>query len=301
MVQALVCNNVQKKFDDFSALKGVSLSVEPGECFGLLGPNGAGKSTLISLIYGAGSITAGDITVFGKNPMVDGRKIRAELGVVTQDNNLDTSMTVEENMLMFARFVGLPRDQHKKRIDELLDYMMLSHKKDAVIESLSGGMQRRLVFVRALLNSPKIVILDEPTTGLDPAVRQLLWDKVQDLKSSGATIILTTHYMDEAERLCDRLVIMNEGEIQAQGTPKELIEKYYPGYVAVVDDVQGVLSASQGIVVTQERGQWVLRSDQLQTLVDYIAKHQIKPLTIRPTNLEDVFLQVTGRDLAHND
>ncbi|MBY0317036.1 MAG: ABC transporter ATP-binding protein, partial [Bdellovibrionales bacterium] len=185
-MQALLCRNVRKSFGPFEALKGVSLSVNAGECFGLLGPNGAGKSTLISLIYGASSITGGEISVFGKNPMVDGRSIRSELGVVTQDNHLDSSMSVEENMKMFARFVGLPQAQHKARIDYLLEYMMLSHKKDSVIESLSGGMQRRLVFVRALLNSPKIIILDEPTTGLDPAIRQLLWDKVLDMKKSGA-------------------------------------------------------------------------------------------------------------------
>lgn len=300
-MQALLCSHVQKKFGSFEALKGVSLSVKAGECFGLLGPNGAGKSTLISLIYGASSITGGEISVFGKNPMVDGRRIRAELGVVTQDNNLDSSMSVEENMKMFARFVGLPQAQHQERIDYLLEYMMLSHKKDSVIESLSGGMQRRLVFVRALLNSPKIIILDEPTTGLDPAIRQLLWDKVLDMKKSGATILLTTHYMDEAERLCDRLVILNEGQIQAEGTPSELIRQYYPGYVAILDDSTEKLMEAADVQVIRERGNTILRSSKLETLASYIAVKNLKPSSIRPSNLEDVFLQVTGRELAVND
>ena len=206
---AIGCDGVKKNFGIFEALKGVSLSVKSGECFGLLGPNGAGKSTLISLIYGAASRTAGAISVFGLDPEVQGRAVRAQVGVVTQENNLDSSMTVIENMQMFSRYVGVPKEGRQKRIDELLEFMLLSHKKDAVIESLSGGMKRRLVFVRALLHNPRLVILDEPTTGLDPAVRQLLWEKVAELKSQGVTIVLTTHYMDEAERLCDRLVIMD--------------------------------------------------------------------------------------------
>lgn len=298
---AIVCQHVEKKFGDFSALKGVSLEIPRGQCFGLLGPNGAGKSTLISLMYGVSSITSGAISVLGFNPVTQGRDIRKILGVVTQENNLDSSMTVIENMQMFARFVGLPVEQHQQRIEYLLEYMQLAHKKNEVIESLSGGMQRRLVFVRALLNSPEIVILDEPTTGLDPAVRQLLWNKVQEMKAAGTTVLLTTHYMDEAERLCDSLVIINEGQVQASGTPQEMIQKYYPGFVAVIDPPSVELATHEAVQIVRERGEWILRSHSLSELADFVARHKLRPQTIRPTNLEDVFLQVTGRDLADND
>lgn len=279
---ALECENVKKTFAKFEALKGVSLSVKAGECFGLLGPNGAGKSTLISMIYGSQSRTSGRIQVFGLDPQTQGRKVRARIGVVTQDNNLDNSMTVQENMEMYSRYVGMDSGARADRIAELLEFMQLSHKSEAVIESLSGGMQRRLVFVRALLAKPQLVILDEPTTGLDPAVRQLLWDKVVELKKNGATILLTTHYMDEAERLCDRLVIMDQGQIKAEGSPRDLIAKNCPAYFAGVDKL-------------------VMSGDSLQSLTDELVRKNIQPQFIRPSNLEDVFLKITGRELADND
>jgi lipooligosaccharide transport system ATP-binding protein len=228
-LSVLVCNNVEKKFKNFAAVKGVSFEAKEGECFGLLGPNGAGKSTLISMIYGSMSRTSGEMKVLGLDPETQGRQVRSQTGVVTQENNLDSAMSVVENMRMYSRYVGIPQKDCEARIEELLDFMLLSHKRNAVIESLSGGMKRRLVFVRALLSRPKLLILDEPTTGLDPAVRQLLWDKINELKKTGTTILLTTHYMDEAERLCDRLIIMDEGLVRGEGAPKELIQKLAPG------------------------------------------------------------------------
>lgn len=301
---ALECREVKKSFSNFEALKGVNLDVQQGECFGLLGPNGAGKSTLISLIYGAASRSTGTIKVFGLDPQTRGRDVRSQLGVVTQDNNLDSSMTVIENMEMFSRYVGVSKETRKARIQELLDFMLLSHKSDAVIESLSGGMKRRLVFVRALLHKPRLVILDEPTTGLDPAVRQLLWDKVIEMKKMGVTILLTTHYMDEAERLCDRLVIMDEGQIKASGTPAELIEQNCPNYFAGIskEESQRIGNAlPANMSVTHDHNQVHLGSQDLNELSHFLTSHQIKPLFIRPANLEDVFLKITGRELADND
>jgi len=301
---ALYCENVKKTFGSFQALKGVTLQVQEGECFGLLGPNGAGKSTLISMIYGAASRSHGTIHVFGADPETHGRDVRSQIGVVTQENNLDSSMTVIENMQMFSRYVGVPQEQRQKRIEELLDFMLLSHKSKEVIESLSGGMMRRLVFVRALLHSPKLVILDEPTTGLDPAVRQLLWEKVQEMKKQGVTIVLTTHYMDEAERLCDRLVIMDEGLIKAEGTPAELIVENCPNYFAGLESKDA--EALSGIdlthfTLTRDQNHTLLGAGDLTQLSDFLTLQKIKPLFIRPSNLEDVFLKITGRELADND
>lgn len=300
---ALVCKNVRKVFPSLEALKGVNLEVHEGECFGLLGPNGAGKSTLISLIYGAASRTSGEISVFGLDPQTEGREVRAQLGVVTQENNLDSSMTVIENMEMFSRYVSVPAEQRQPRIEKLLDFMLLSHKKDAVIESLSGGMKRRLVFVRALLHQPRLVILDEPTTGLDPAVRQLLWDKVQEMKKQGVTILLTTHYMDEAERLCDRLVVMDGGAIKDIGSPAELISKYCPAYFAGLarENEETLARVPKDFTVTPEAIGYLLGASSLTHLSEWFSEQNVKPLFIRPSNLEDVFLKITGRELADND
>lgn len=303
-MDVLVCTDVEKQFKAFQAVKKISFKAQKGECFGLLGPNGAGKSTLISMIYGSMSRSGGAITVLGQDPEKNGRQVRQSTGVVTQDNNLDSSMSVIENMRMYSRYVGVPQAEREKRISDLLDFMLLSHKKDSVIESLSGGMQRRLVFVRALLSEPKLLILDEPTTGLDPAVRQLLWDKIIELKKRGTTILLTTHYMDEAERLCDRLIIMDEGEIRAQGAPQELIADKCPAYVAGVEKTvpqQWVQKISSGFSYYEDRMQGFIGGNSLQILTQELERLQVKPLFIRPSNLEDVFLKMTGRELADND
>lgn len=210
------------------AVDGISLEIKKGECFGLLGPNGAGKSTFIGMIYGAAQRTSGDLTVFGMDPATNGRQIKKRMGVVTQENALDEELTVFENMMIYAAFMGVPRRVRSQRINELLEYMNLSHKKDSSIQTLSGGMKRRLVFVRALLGQPELLILDEPTIGLDPSIRHLIWNKIRELRNRGVSILITTHYMHEAENLCDRLVILNQGKIIDDGAPLEMIRKHAP-------------------------------------------------------------------------
>ena len=215
-----------KRFGSVDAVSGVDLEIRRGECFGLLGPNGAGKSTVINMIYGVTARTGGELSVFGMDPSTQARDIKRRLGVVPQVNALDESLTVRENMELYARFVG---GGAQKKVDELLAYMSLEGKADAFIRELSGGMQRRLVFIRALLTDPDLLILDEPTTGLDPAVRHLLWAKVKDLRARGKTILLTTHYMPEAEALCDRIAIVDKGKRLALGSLKELSDAHAPG------------------------------------------------------------------------
>ena len=219
----IAASGVRKRFGEVEAVAGLDLEVRDGECFGLLGPNGAGKSTFIGMLYGVVRRDAGALTVFGLDPSTNAREIKRGLGVVTQVNALDESLTVRENMLLYAAFVGLPAARRRARVDELLEYMALSAKAEAPIRALSGGMQRRLAFVRALLGEPRLLILDEPTTGLDPAVRHLLWDKVRDLKARGATVLVTTHYMHEAEALCDRVAVMDQGRRIALGSPAQLV------------------------------------------------------------------------------
>jgi lipooligosaccharide transport system ATP-binding protein len=298
--------NVVKTFGNFSAVGGVSFDIARGECFGLLGPNGAGKSTMIGMIYGATRRTSGGLEVFDMDPEHDGRKIKRRMGVVTQENALDESMTVVENMRVFAGYCGVAEKVREKRIDELLDFMSLGHKRHDRIKELSGGMQRRLVFVRALLAAPDFVILDEPTTGLDPAVRHLLWEKIKELKSRGVTILLTTHYMDEAERLCDRLVIMDGGVIKAEGRPRALIDRYCPGFVAFFNDRDAAADAfaqhqgDGGFSMWQESQGLCIRSADLESLTSFVSANRLMCEMIRPSNLEDVFLHVTGKGLASN-
>jgi lipooligosaccharide transport system ATP-binding protein len=292
-----------KLFGEFKAVDGVDIEIRPGECFGLLGPNGAGKSTFISMTYGTVRKTSGELTVFGYDPTHKSREIKKRMGVVTQDNALDESLTVIENMLIYAAFMGVPRDVRQKRVDELLEYMNLAHKKNAPIQSLSGGMKRRLVFVRALLAKPELLILDEPTTGLDPAVRHLLWGRVKELKAQGTTIILTTHYMHEAEMLCDRLVILNHGKIVSEGSPAKMISEHTPGFVGIfkAEDQNRVEAIaknhSEFSFHTDNNGSY-LRTASLGQITSVHDKHGLQPLQIRPANLEDVFLKLTGQELS---
>ena len=299
----LRAEHVQKKFGAFEAVKDVSFSIQRGECYGLLGPNGAGKSTLINMIYGATRRTSGLLEVFGLDPERDARAIKHRLGVVTQDNALDEGLSVRENMELYAAFVNVPTDQRRQRVKALLEFMSLGHKESDSIRFLSGGMKRRLVFVRALLGNPELVILDEPTTGLDPAVRHLLWGKVNQLKSEGKTVLLTTHYMHEAEVLCDRLLIMNKGEVISEGTPEELRLRYTPGYVAVFDKTaqnQNVLAEATRLsyhVVEDSSGIYV-RAPELENLLGFQRQHNLKAVQLRPSHLEDVFLHLTGQELT---
>lgn len=299
--------NVSKSYDKFRAVNSVSMKVQAGTCFGLLGPNGAGKSTLISMIYGAASRDSGKMDVLGFDPMTQPRDLKKQLGVVLQENALDEAMSVRENMLMFAKIANIPLVGRAKKVDELLSFMNLTHKSNAPIRSLSGGMQRRLTFVRALINNPKLLILDEPTTGLDPAVRHTIWQKILDLKSSGKSILLTTHYLDEAERLCDDLVIMNEGKIQARGTPEELIKKYSPGYMGMFAKtpenrlaLAAVARNQSQFELIEESSAYGLRTASIESLTELCQLENIKLIMLRPCNLEDVFLSITGRELTGN-
>ncbi len=222
----LVARNLKKSYDGFEAVKGVDFEVRRGECFGFLGPNGAGKTTTMKMIYGAVIPTSGELDVAGLDVRRSEREIKRRIGVVPQENNLDDELKVKENLLVYGRYYDLPRKLALQRADELLDFVQLTEKADSQVEQLSGGMKRRLLIARALINDPEIVVLDEPTTGLDPQARHLVWDRLRALTSEGKTLLLTTHYMEEAARLCDRLVIMEGGLIIAEGSPKELVDQY---------------------------------------------------------------------------
>lgn len=290
--------SLQKNYGTFSAVDGLTLDIKRGECFGLLGPNGAGKSTFIGMTYGAVERTAGELTVFGMDPQKDSRSIKKRMGVVTQENALDESLTVMENMLIYSAFIGVPSHERQKRVLDLLDYMNIVHKKDEKILALSGGMKRRLVFVRALLGKPELLILDEPTTGLDPAVRHLLWGKVKELHQQGSTIVLTTHYMHEAEVLCNRLVIMNQGKVSGEGSPQKLIQEQTPGHVGIFDfesrDKLHQYATERNFSFHEDASGIYLRAPRMEDLI----ATGVQALQLRPANLEDVFLKLTGKELS---
>jgi len=299
----ITATSLKKNFGDFSAVNGINLQVNKGECFGLLGPNGAGKSTFINMTYGTVKRSSGDLKIFGYDPDTNSREIKYRLGVVTQDNALDESLTVLENMQIYCAFIGVARADRKKRIEDLLEYMNLGHKRDALIQTLSGGMKRRLVFVRALLGNPELLILDEPTTGLDPAVRHLLWGKVRELHQTGTTIVLTTHYMHEAEVLCNRLVIMNHGLVAAEGSPQKMIKEHAPGYVGIfnIEDqnkIKSIIAGRDSYDFVEDTSGVYLRTQTLSDLTSFHSDHGLTPLQIRPSNLEDVFLKLTGKELS---
>lgn len=294
-------HGVTKRFDDFAALQELSLEVHSGQCVGLLGPNGAGKSTFIGCLYGAVDRTGGDLRVFGLDPIHDARRIKERIGVVPQENALDEELTVLENMRLYARFQSL-QDAYK-RIEELLEHMSLGHKRDAQIRSLSGGMKRRLTFVRALLSDPALLILDEPTTGLDPAVRHLIWEKVLSYRQMGKTVLVTTHYMHEAELLCDQVIILNHGVAVASGSPKELIKKETPGFV-------GIFGAHQECTIKAhlnpdwhtfvQARQYCVRAPHIEDFIGLQAASGVLAIQLRPANLEDVYLKLTGEELSED-
>jgi lipooligosaccharide transport system ATP-binding protein len=230
VAEALInARGLTKRFDGRTAVDGIDFQVARREAFGILGPNGAGKTSTMRMIGCVSPVTGGSLRVLGMDPDADGARIRARLGVVPQDNALDTYLTVRDNLHIYGRYFGLSRRAVRERAAELLDFVQLSERADDRVDALSGGMRRRLVIARSLINEPDILLLDEPTTGLDPQARHLLWDWLFLLKQRGVTLVLTTHYMDEAEQLCDRLVVMNEGRIVAEGSPQGLIERFSPG------------------------------------------------------------------------
>jgi lipooligosaccharide transport system ATP-binding protein len=306
MTESLVqARDLTKKFGDFVAVDGVDFDIHKGEAFGFLGPNGAGKTSTMKMISTVSPITSGSLRVLGHHPETEGRSIRSHLGVVPQEDNLDVELTVAENLYVYGRYHDMPRPLIRERTAELLEFAQLSDRAGARVDSLSGGMKRRLTIARALINDPDLVILDEPTTGLDPQARHLLWDRLYRLKRQGSTLIITTHYMDEAEQLCDRLVVMDKGKIAAEGSPRSLIEKYAPREVIELRFAEGQMDQ-----VTLELDGLANRSEVLADRVllytDDADKTQygmhergIHPeqVLVRRSTLEDVFLRLTGRRL----
>jgi lipooligosaccharide transport system ATP-binding protein len=295
-------HDLTKRYDDFVAVDGIDFAVARGETFGFLGPNGAGKSSTMRMIGAVSPASGGTLSVLGLDPERDGPAIRERLGVVPQEDNLDLELDVGENLLVYGRFFGLPRDEIRRRSDELLEFVQLADRKDARVDSLSGGMKRRLTIARALVNEPELMLLDEPTTGLDPQARHALWDRLYRLKQRGVTLVLTTHYMDEAEQLCDRLVVMDQAKIVAEGSPRELIERYVEREVVELRfGEQNATPSFDGLAghieVLQDRV--VIGTDDGDAVVDEIHARGLAPETVlvRRSTLEDVFLRLTGRSL----
>ena len=299
LIEAL---KLTKRYGEFVAVDGIEFTVARGETFGFLGPNGAGKSSTMRMIGAVSPASDGTLRVLGLDPDRDGPAIRQRLGVVPQEDNLDQELDVGENLQVYGRFFGLPRDEIRRRIDELLEFVQLSDRRDARVDSLSGGMKRRLTIARALVNEPELILLDEPTTGLDPQARHALWDRLYRLKQRGVTLVLTTHYMDEAEQLCDRLVIMDRAKIVAEGSPRELIERFVEREVVELRFGEGDAAPSLDglaghVEVLQDRV--VIGTDDGDGVVDALHARGLHPETVlvRRATLEDVFLRLTGRRL----
>ena len=294
-----------KRFGNFTAVDHIDFDVHAGEAFGFLGPNGAGKTSTMRMIGCASPVSDGELRVLNMSPRLDASRIKARLGVVPQQDNLDTEITVRENLLMYARYFDIPRHDAQKRADELLDFVELTDRAGAQVEPLSGGMKRRLTIARALVNDPELILLDEPTTGLDPQARHVVWERLYQLKRRGATLLLTTHYMDEAERLCDRLVVMDKARIVAEGSPRALIEQYSTREVLELrfpDDVRASLDGKLNGV--GDRVEMLPDRVQIYTTDGEHALQQVHALgiplesaVVRRSTLEDVFLRITGRAL----
>jgi lipooligosaccharide transport system ATP-binding protein len=294
-----------KRYGDFTAVDGIDFQVRKGESFGFLGPNGAGKSTTMRIIAATLTRTSGEITILGKDPEKSGPEIKAHLGVVPQADNLDQALTVEENLYIYGRYFGLSKKFLKPKIEELLDFAQLTDKRVVKVDALSGGMKRRLTIARALVSEPEILMLDEPTTGLDPQARHILWDRLFRLKEQGVTLLITTHYMDEAEQLCDRLMVMDKGSIMAEDSPVELIKKYSTKEVLEVR-----FGSERNAIVAPQLRELVERievlpdrilmyADDGEELLHQLNQKGLHPLTsiVRRSSLEDVFLRLTGRSL----
>ncbi len=294
-----------KRFGDFVAVDAIDFDVAPGESFGFLGPNGAGKTSTMRMIGCVSPITSGELSVLGMNPASDGARIKARLGVVPQQDTLDMELTVRENLIIYGRYFDLTRREAGRRADELLEFVQLSDRAKDQVQPLSGGMKRRLTIARSLINEPDLLLLDEPTTGLDPQARHLLWDRLYRLKQRGVTLVLTTHYMDEAEQLCDRLVVMDKARIVAEGSPRQLIEQYSTREVLELRFPVGVLETLDteldGLADRIERlpDRVLLYADDGEAAAAAAHARGLRPETVlvRRSSLEDVFLRLTGRTL----
>ena len=302
----IVAQNLVKRFGDFTAVDGIDVEVRRGEAFGFLGPNGAGKSSTMRMIGCVSPVTSGTLRLFGLDPATHGADIRRRLGVVPQLDTLDTELTVQENLWLYGRYFDLPRAEAKRRAAELLEFAQLADRADSIVESLSGGMKRRLSIARSLINEPELLLLDEPTTGLDPKARHVLWDRLYRLKQQGVTLVLTTHYMDEAEQLCDRLVVMDQGKIVAEGSPRDLITRYSTREVLELRFAAGTNEAAapqlSGIGDRQEllpdRVLVYAHDGEAALAETHHRGLQPESALVRRSSLEDVFLLLTGRTLA---
>jgi lipooligosaccharide transport system ATP-binding protein len=303
-------HGLTKRFGDFTAVDGIDFGISRGEAFGFLGPNGAGKSSTMRMVGCVSPPTGGELVILGRDPVAEGPAIRSRLGVVPQENTLDLELTVRENLIVYGRYFGLPRGVIRERATSLLEFVQLSDRAEDQVDPLSGGMKRRLVIARSLINDPEILLLDEPTTGLDPQARHIVWDRLFRLKQRGVTLILTTHYMDEAEQLCDRLVVMDGGKIVAEGSPRQLIGRYSTPEVLELrfDPADHEQAAEKLAALPAER------AERLEVLADRVLIYTrdgdqaleaaralgVEPITslARRSTLEDVFLRLTGRQLG---
>jgi len=301
----ITAQKLTKTYGSFTAIDAIDFEVAPGESFGLLGPNGAGKSTTMRMVGAVSTRTGGQLSILGLDPNDHGPDIRSQLGVVPQQDNLDQDLRVRDNLLVYGRYFGLPRSVVAERADALLDFAQLTDRAKAKVDDLSGGMKRRLTIARALINEPRILLLDEPTTGLDPQARHILWDRLFRLKEQGTTLVLTTHYMDEAEQLCDRLVVIDQGRIMAEGSPAALIREYSSREVLEVrfgsdrnaEAATRMVGIGERLEVLPDR--ILVYSDNGDAALEAITLLGLTPITslVRRSSLEDVFLRLTGRSL----
>ena len=306
MAEVIQARGLTKRFGDLTAVDGIDFVVHAAECFGFLGPNGAGKTSTIRMVTCVSPVTAGELVVNGLDVRRAGRRIKATLGVVPQEDNLDPDLPVWKNLMVYARYFDIPEREARRRVQESLELMQLQDRSDEVVDNLSGGMKRRLSIARALVNQPRILVLDEPTTGLDPQARHLVWQKLRYLRGEGVTMLLSTHNMEEAAHLCDRLVIMNRGRILAEGAPADLVARHVGREVLELrlcaeenEEALARLGAVGGISVEDVEGSiLVLGMDSHQSvLAEEVARYGERA-RLRPATLEDVFLRLTGRSLT---
>ncbi len=301
----ITASRLTKKYKEFAAVDGISFEVAPGESFGLLGPNGAGKSTTMRMVGAVSTRTSGELSILGLDPNEHGPEVRSQLGVVPQQDNLDMELRVRDNLIVYGRYFGMSRALCGEKADALLEFAQLSDRAKSKVDDLSGGMKRRLTIARSLMNDPRILLLDEPTTGLDPQARHILWDRLFRLKEQGTTLVLTTHYMDEAEQLCDRLVVVDKGAIMAEGSPAALIRQYSTREVVEVrfgsdrnaDVAHEIDGIGDRVEVLPDR--ILVYTDDGDAVLAEISRRGLEPITslVRRSSLEDVFLRLTGRSL----
>jgi lipooligosaccharide transport system ATP-binding protein len=306
----ILAQGLRKSFGDFEAVKGIDVDVRRGEAFGFLGPNGAGKSSTMRMIAAVSPVSGGTLRILGLDPDTDGPEIRSRIGVCPQEDTLDTELTVRDNLYVYGRYFGLPRKDVRQRVDELLEFVQLTEKAAAMVEDLSGGMKRRLTIARSLINRPEILLLDEPTTGLDPQARHVVWDRLFRLKQQGVTLVLTTHYMDEAEQLSDRLVVMDKGLIVAEGSPLTLIAEHSTREVAelrfgvaeVGNSHEALASKVEDLADRVEvlPDRLLLYTADGEETIAKVHERGLEPVAtlVRRSTLEDVFLRLTGRTLV---